>query len=59
MADFEWSPANNLVSYWVREDKTVPARVVLMEIPSKTEIRSKVNYTNFLDIKKANQNDSI
>lgn len=55
MADFEWSPANNLVSYCVREDKTVPARVVLMEIPSKTEIRSK-NLVNVVECKMFWQN---
>jgi len=55
MTDFEWSPANNLISYWVREDKTVPARVVLMEIPSKNEIRSK-NLVNVVECKMFWQN---
>ena len=43
ISDFEWSPTNNYVSYAVAEHNNVPARVVLMEIPSKNEIRSKVN----------------
>jgi uncharacterized protein with WD repeat len=42
ISDFEWSTSNNCVSYWVAEDKNVLARVVIMEIPSKNEIRSKV-----------------
>jgi translation initiation factor 3 subunit B len=40
--DFEWSPSNNYLSYWVAEHQNVPARVVLLEIPTKTEIRYKV-----------------
>lgn len=40
--DFEWSPSNNYISYWVAEHKNVPARVVLLDIPSKNETRSKV-----------------
>ena len=40
--DFEWSPTDNYISYWVAQDKNVLARVVLMEMPSKNEIRSKV-----------------
>jgi translation initiation factor 3 subunit B len=47
--DFEWSPSNNYISYWVAEHKNVPARVVLMEIPTKTEIRSKVKKNEFTD----------
>jgi translation initiation factor 3 subunit B len=48
ISDFEWSPTNNYISYWVKEDKNVPARVVLMEIPSKTEMRFK-NIVNVVD----------
>lgn len=50
IADFEWSPTNNIISYWVAEDKNVPARVVLIDIPSKTEIRSK-NLVNVVQCK--------
>lgn len=53
--DFEWSPINNYISYWVAEHKNVPARVVLMEIPSKTEIRSK-NLVNVVECKMFWQN---
>jgi len=31
--DFSWSPRDNVLAYWVAEDKDVPARVVLLEIP--------------------------
>lgn len=48
--DFEWSPTNNYISYWVAEHKNVPARVVLLDIPSKNEIRSK-NLVNVVECK--------
>uniref|UniRef100_A0A1B6CLP7 Eukaryotic translation initiation factor 3 subunit B n=1 Tax=Clastoptera arizonana TaxID=38151 RepID=A0A1B6CLP7_9HEMI len=38
--DFSWSPTDNILAYWVAEDKDVPARVVLLEIPSRNEIRA-------------------
>merc|ERR1712241_602512 len=41
MRDFSWSPSENILSYWVAEDKDVPARVVLLELPSRNEIRVK------------------
>jgi len=55
ISDFEWSPTNNYISYWVAEHKNVPARVVLMEIPSKNEIRSK-NLVNVVECKMFWQN---
>ncbi|XP_026498953.1 eukaryotic translation initiation factor 3 subunit B [Vanessa tameamea] len=39
--DFSWSPTDNVLAYWVAEDKDVPARVTLLELPNRTEIRSK------------------
>ncbi|CAH0723203.1 unnamed protein product, partial [Brenthis ino] len=39
--DFCWSPSDNVLAYWVAEDKDVPARVTLLEIPNRTETRSK------------------
>jgi len=39
--DFTWSPSDNLIAYWVPEDKDTPARLVMMEIPSRMERRSK------------------
>jgi len=55
ISDFEWSPVNDIVSYCVNEEKTVPARVVLMEMPSKNEIRSK-NLVNVVECKMFWQN---
>lgn len=39
--DFNWSPTDNVLAYWVAEDKDVPARVTLLEIPNRNEIRNK------------------
>ena len=50
MRDFSWSPKENILAYWVAEDKDVPARVVLQEIPSRNEIRVK-NLFNVADCK--------
>jgi len=47
---FSWSPSDPLLVYWVAEDKDVPARVVIMEIPSRNEIRVK-NLFNVADCK--------
>ena len=38
MRDFSWSPTENTLAYWVAEDKDVPARVTLVEIPSGNEV---------------------
>ena len=38
MRDFSWSPTENILAYWVAEDKDVPARVTLVEIPSRNEV---------------------
>ncbi|OXU26201.1 hypothetical protein TSAR_010084 [Trichomalopsis sarcophagae] len=48
--DFSWSPTDNIIAFWVPEDKDVPARVTLMEIPSRNEIR-KNNIFNVADCK--------
>ncbi|XP_069695662.1 eukaryotic translation initiation factor 3 subunit B [Periplaneta americana] len=48
--DFSWSPTDNVLAYWVAEDKDVPARVTLLEIPSRNEIRAK-NLFNVADCK--------
>src|SRR5699024_12131860 len=39
--NFSWSPSQNIFAYWVAEDQNVPARVVLIDIPGKRELRSK------------------
>lgn len=40
---FTWSPSDNIIAYWIGTDDNNlrPSRVVLMEMPSKNEIRSK------------------
>ncbi|KAL1494447.1 hypothetical protein ABEB36_010045 [Hypothenemus hampei] len=48
--DFNWSPSDNVVAYWVAEDKDVPASVTLLEIPNRNEIRKK-NLFNVADCK--------
>lgn len=48
--DFNWSPTDNIIAYWVAEDKDVPARVTLLEIPNRNEIRNK-NLFNVADCK--------
>jgi len=39
--DFCWSPAANIISCWIPESGNSPARVMLIEIPSKKEKRQK------------------
>ncbi|CAL8073302.1 unnamed protein product [Calicophoron daubneyi] len=39
--DFSWSPADNILAYWVPESDNTPARVVLLEIPSRKELCTK------------------
>ncbi|CAG9824642.1 unnamed protein product [Phaedon cochleariae] len=48
--DFNWSPTDNIVAYWVPEDKDVPASVTLLELPNRNEIRKK-NLFNVADCK--------
>jgi len=50
MKDFTWSPTQNIIAYWVPEDDNAPARVCLMELPSRREIRVK-NLFNVHDCK--------
>ncbi|XP_055902277.1 eukaryotic translation initiation factor 3 subunit B [Eupeodes corollae] len=38
---FSWSPTDNIIAYWVGEDNQIPARVIILEIPKKRELRSK------------------
>ena len=39
--EFAWSPTDDVIAFWVPEYKDTPARVTLMEIPSRKEIRVK------------------
>ena len=48
--NFTWSPSQNILAYWVAEDQNVPARVTLLEIPSRNELRAK-NLFNVADCK--------
>eukprot|EP00026_Physarum_polycephalum_P004618 Phypoly_transcript_04640.p1 GENE.Phypoly_transcript_04640~~Phypoly_transcript_04640.p1 ORF type:complete len:690 (+),score=161.86 Phypoly_transcript_04640:38-2071(+) len=50
--DFCWSPKQNIISYIVpeRESGNTPAKVVLVEIPSRKELRQK-NLFNVTDCK--------
>lgn len=47
---FSWSPTDNVIAYWVGEQTEVPARVTIMDIPKKREIRNK-NLFNVADCK--------
>merc|ERR1719253_1498991 len=40
----QWSPKAHIISYWVPEKDHVPARVGLMTIPDKQEIRERHMY---------------
>uniref|UniRef100_A0A5S6QXC5 Eukaryotic translation initiation factor 3 subunit B n=1 Tax=Trichuris muris TaxID=70415 RepID=A0A5S6QXC5_TRIMR len=39
--DFQWSPTQNYIAYWVAERDQAPGRVALMKVPEKTDLRSK------------------
>jgi len=39
--DFSWSPSDNMIAYWIAENNDVPAKVSIMAVPSRDEIRSK------------------
>lgn len=39
--NFAWSPTDNVMAYWTPEVNDSPARVSLIELPSKREIRQK------------------
>jgi translation initiation factor 3 subunit B len=39
--EFFWSPTDNIIAYWSPEMENVAARVALVEMPSRKEIRQK------------------
>ncbi|KAJ8610599.1 hypothetical protein CTAYLR_007168 [Chrysophaeum taylorii] len=41
VVDFQWSPAANKLAYWAPEQGNTPARVTIVEIPSRRELRQK------------------
>ncbi|KAG6621284.1 Eukaryotic translation initiation factor 3 subunit [Phytophthora cinnamomi] len=48
--DFFWSPTDPILAYWAPEGNNVPARVSLVELPSRREVRQK-NLFNVSDCK--------
>lgn len=42
---FSWSPTDPILAYWTPEVKDSPARVTLLEIPSRKEIRQKALFS--------------
>ena len=41
ITDYQWSPTDHFVAYWVPEQGANPAKVALIQLPSREEIRSK------------------
>ncbi|XP_074648217.1 eukaryotic translation initiation factor 3 subunit B-like [Tubulanus polymorphus] len=50
IADFSWSPTDNIICYCTPEENNTPARVTLLEIPSRRELCVK-NLFNVADLK--------
>lgn len=48
--EFSWSPAENKLAYWLPEQNEIPARVTILGLPSKQELRVK-NLFNVADIR--------
>lgn len=48
--EFAWCPNDNILSYWIAEEKDVPAKVSLVAVPSREEVRAK-NLFNVADCK--------
>lgn len=42
LRSFSWSPTDNIIAYWVAESTHVPAKVTLINIPKKREIRTAI-----------------
>eukprot|EP00475_Leptophrys_vorax_P014373 TRINITY_DN20759_c0_g1_i2.p1 TRINITY_DN20759_c0_g1~~TRINITY_DN20759_c0_g1_i2.p1 ORF type:complete len:682 (+),score=168.41 TRINITY_DN20759_c0_g1_i2:251-2047(+) len=56
LMDFEWSPATDVLSYWVPEYENNPATVSVVEFPSLRPIREK-HFYQVHDIRMYWQND--
>ena len=41
LKDFAWSPTDSMISYWTCEEGDMPARVTLIEIPSRVTLCTK------------------
>ena len=50
VADFAWSPVDNLLAYWVPSAENAPATVAIVELPSRRVVREKHLY-NVVDIR--------
>nr|XP_002130037.1 eukaryotic translation initiation factor 3 subunit B-like [Ciona intestinalis] len=50
ISEFFWSPADNMLAFWIPENNQIPARVTILAIPSKKEVRVK-NLFNVSDIR--------
>jgi len=48
--DFSWSPVDNTIAFWVPEQENTPARVTLIEVPSRKELVIR-NLFNVADCK--------
>jgi translation initiation factor 3 subunit B len=44
IADFCWSPTDNVIAFWVPVRGQIPARIGLLDIPGKKEFKSKSLY---------------
>ncbi|KAK4538258.1 hypothetical protein CDCA_CDCA16G4283 [Cyanidium caldarium] len=45
VSGMEWSPAANILALWSPEEGQSPARVLLLEMPSRRELRQKALYS--------------
>lgn len=45
IVDFKWSPVSNILAYSTPEEGDAPARVAILEIPSRRELRQKALYS--------------
>jgi len=45
LRDFAWSPTDSIISYWTSEERDTPARVTLIEIPSRNTLCVKNLFT--------------
>eukprot|EP00842_Homolaphlyctis_polyrhiza_P003378 jgi/Hompol1/4040/HPOL_003462-RA len=50
LQSFEWSPSDNILSYWTPEIGNIPARVTLCKVPSREIVRTK-NLFGVIDCK--------
>ena len=39
--DFLWCPSEHLIAYWIPEQGQIPAKIIVVEIPSRKELSTK------------------